>query len=180
MFAEYQLPAMCSAALPVGCQPPELMHYVPPVQSSYLAPAGLPAAQEQRCCRGKHTALWQHAMATCEWACSFECKHDVLTGTHRRTQPSKAQLSKFLVGEILDPNDPRNAPLLELLKAQQAGGLHGQPGLFRLDPPADVSFKVTPSDLLLLCGSGTDAPASHLDSGSGISNSASCCGGRLS
>ncbi|GMH34202.1 hypothetical protein BSKO_02036 [Bryopsis sp. KO-2023] len=43
----------------------------------------------------------------------------------------------------LDPNDPRNEPLLELLKARKAAqcGLTNE-RVFRLDPPAEVKFQL--------------------------------------
>jgi hypothetical protein len=33
-------------------------------------------------------------------------------------QANRAQIQRWLAEHVIDPNDPRNAPLLELLKAQ--------------------------------------------------------------
>ena len=42
-------------------------------------------------------------------------------------QANRAQILKWLGQNVIDPNDPRNAPLLELLKAHEAqnGGMVG-------------------------------------------------------
>lgn len=41
---------------------------------------------------------------------------------------------------LIDPNDPRNAALLELLKAQEAQAGSALDGLFRLDVPPGIAL----------------------------------------
>lgn len=57
-------------------------------------------------------------------------------------QANRAQIVKWLSQHVIDPNDPRNAALVELLKTHEAGaaGLLGD--LFRLDIFPDVAMKV--------------------------------------
>lgn len=56
-------------------------------------------------------------------------------------QANRAQIMKWLSANVIDPNDPRNAPLLELLKTHEANtGLLGE--LFRLDIFPDVAMRV--------------------------------------
>jgi hypothetical protein len=40
--------------------------------------------------------------------------------THTHTQANRQQVLKWLGQNTIDPNDPRNAPLMELMKAQEA------------------------------------------------------------
>eukprot|EP00879_Flechtneria_rotunda_P017698 GHRR01018550.1.p1 GENE.GHRR01018550.1~~GHRR01018550.1.p1 ORF type:complete len:809 (+),score=288.09 GHRR01018550.1:245-2428(+) len=64
--------------------------------------------------------------------------HRAVAGSH---QPHHTADNKWLAGQLVDPNDPRNAMVLELLRAREAAA-HGSsmghggctvPGLFRLD-----------------------------------------------
>lgn len=56
-------------------------------------------------------------------------------------QANRVQIMRWLAEHIIDPNDPRNAPLLELLKTHEASsGLLGD--LFRLDIFPDVAMRV--------------------------------------
>ncbi|KAG2451720.1 hypothetical protein HYH02_003500 [Chlamydomonas schloesseri] len=53
---------------------------------------------------------------------------------------NRAQIMRWLADNVIDPNDPRNAPLLELLKTHEAAsGALGD--LFRLDIFPDVAMK---------------------------------------
>ncbi|GFR45894.1 hypothetical protein Agub_g7350 [Astrephomene gubernaculifera] len=53
---------------------------------------------------------------------------------------NRAQIMRWLSEHVIDPNDPRNAPLLELLKTQEAhAGALGE--VFRLDIFPDVAMR---------------------------------------
>lgn len=57
-----------------------------------------------------------------------------------RLQANRQQLLKWLNQNVLDPNDPRNAPLLELMRAHEATS-GGMGDLFRLDVFPDVAIE---------------------------------------
>ncbi|GAX76484.1 hypothetical protein CEUSTIGMA_g3929.t1 [Chlamydomonas eustigma] len=56
------------------------------------------------------------------------------------SKATRAQLLSWLNSNKIDPNDPRNAALMELLKAQEAQNGTSLGGLFRLDVPPAVSL----------------------------------------
>lgn len=55
-------------------------------------------------------------------------------------QANRQQILKWLNTHSIDPNDPRNAPLLELMRANEATS-GGMSDLFRLDVFPDVAIE---------------------------------------
>lgn len=61
-------------------------------------------------------------------------------------QAHRAQISSWLSENLPDPNDPRNGPLLEMLKAQEAGHMGGSQG-----GGVKASFKTDTSKCTYIC-----------------------------
>ena len=148
------MPSYLHAAWPRKALPKPCLFTLAPVVCMYRCLAREPRAANPRPSREPQPSQ-PHAQPPNNSASSHDPPAPPLSAP-RAPQANRMQIMKWLAANVIDPNDPRNAPLLELLKTHEANtGALGD--LFRLDIFPDVAMRVGAA-----CGRPAPLPASAL------------------